>query len=80
MSQVTIYKLDEADFAIFNNINSQQRENYLIVCSYGEHLGVVNEDLQKPEFSDYLNAISFDANNVIEVEIVSPFNFETPQE
>ena len=67
---VNIYSLTPEEAAAITTVNSQRTNVLLIICSYPNvDYGVILEDLQKEEFSEYLQALGGQINEEQIVEI-----------
>jgi hypothetical protein len=52
-----IYILNEEEVLLIDRLNEGRTNLLLMVCAYNEHLGILLDDLQKPEYSDYLDVL-----------------------
>lgn len=52
-----VYRITAEEADIVNELNYHRVNTLLIVCDYGDFLGVDAEALQSPAYVDYLNAL-----------------------
>lgn len=72
MEKLEVYSLTEQEIETISQLNESRENVLLIVCSYpGDVDGVVLEDLQKEEFSVYLDALggTIDESKIVEVDL-----------
>jgi hypothetical protein len=68
--KINLYTLTEEEIEFINSFNVGRTNTIMVVCSHGEHSGLDADDLQKPEFSEYLNLLGvFNSQKVIEVDV-----------
>ena len=70
MTTISLYTLTENEQNKIQSLNESLTNTLLIMCNYGEYVGVSSLDLQDPIYSEYLDLVGpFNLEKIVEVSI-----------
>jgi hypothetical protein len=64
-----LYTLTTEEIAVIDTINAQRTNTLLVICQFGDYIGVDLDALQSPDYATYLAALGeYQETKIVDVQ------------